>query len=126
MTAYRSILRDRDDQSQGIKDFVYTHVESNIGYAVSILAKLRSIPEVHTVVPSIENLDAILWVEDPDTGDHLEMCEFYIVSNYLYRLLKDRREPVTELLGMKIWGRQTSGQAIYMDSVIQDIWYDLN
>ena len=114
-----------DEQSEGIKDFVNSHVESNVGYAVGILVKLSAIPEVHQVLPDIDEVFEVLGKEDPETGDYLEMSEFHVVSKRLYELLKEKGELVAECLGMRIWGRYTSGQHIYMDAVIQDIWDDI-
>lgn len=47
--------------------------------------------------------------------------EHWIISPWLSAQLFDMGEMVGEIFGLHFWGRQTSGQAIYMDSVIQAI-----
>lgn len=50
-----------------------------------------------------------------------EIFEWWAVSEYLYRQLRDRGEPVLEGACSYYWGRTTSGQAILLDSVIREI-----
>lgn len=52
----------------------------------------------------------------------LESCEQWVVSEYLGRQLKNKGEIVESFCGHTIWGRKTSGQAIYMDSIIKKIY----
>lgn len=54
-----------------------------------------------------------------------EVLEIYAVSEWLFKLLKEQGESVVELLGQYLWGRCTSGQAIDMDTVIEDIVLEL-
>ena len=54
-----------------------------------------------------------------DTDD--EVFEWWLVSPYLARELKEQGEVIIDALGCHWWGRTTSGQAIYMDGVIQKI-----
>ncbi len=54
-----------------------------------------------------------------DTED--EIFEWWLVSPYLARELKAQNEVVIDALDCYWWGRTTSGQAIYMDNVIQEI-----
>lgn len=51
-----------------------------------------------------------------------EIFEHWIVSDWLADKLRARGERVGELDGLTVWGRSTTGQAIYMDSVIQAIY----
>jgi hypothetical protein len=61
--------------------------------------------------------------EDPVWVDALE---FWIVEPWFGDELKERGEIVnTDFLGFVVWGRQTSGQAISMDYVVQDILKDI-
>jgi len=53
--------------------------------------------------------------------DYCIALEHWIVSPWLGAQLFAMGEMVGELFGLHIWGRQTSGQAIYMDGVIQAI-----
>ena len=57
-----------------------------------------------------------------DTDDfHSEVYEHWIVSDWLARRLKERDHVVGEVCGLTIWGRQGTGQSIYLDRVIQEI-----
>lgn len=49
------------------------------------------------------------------------VLEYWQVSDQIAEKLESRGEMVVTLLGVTVWGRCTSGQAIKMDSVIQDI-----
>ena len=51
-----------------------------------------------------------------------EALEHWLVSEWLGKRLLEEGEMVIEFLGLTIWGRTTSGQAIYIDSVIEDIY----
>jgi len=52
------------------------------------------------------------------------LCEahnFWAVSEWLYDRLREEGEITFEYLDFWVWGRQATGQAIYLDKVIQDI-----
>lgn len=59
---------------------------------------------------------------DPNTK---EVCEHWIVSDWLASKLKDRGEVVGEFAGLRIWGRTIANQPIAFDWVIQQIACDL-
>ncbi len=50
-----------------------------------------------------------------------DVLEWWLVTDWLARQLQDEGEVIVEDYGCCWWGRQTSGQALYMDSVIQSI-----
>lgn len=54
-------------------------------------------------------------------GDYYEVLEWWLISPFLARQLAESGEVVVSDYGCHWWGRQTSGQAIYMDYVIQKI-----
>ena len=61
-----------------------------------------------------------------DTDDFRDdVYEHWIVSGWLARKLKGKGETVGELCGMAIWGRCTTGQAICLDRVIQNLAIEL-
>ena len=65
---------------------------------------------------------------EDDGGDPelIEALEFWIVQPWFGDELKKRDEIVNEdFLGFCIWGRTTSGQAISLDYVVQDILKDI-
>ncbi len=51
-----------------------------------------------------------------------EALEHWLVSEWLGKRLQEQGEMVIDFYGLTIWGRTTSGQAIYIDSVIEDIY----
>jgi hypothetical protein len=54
-------------------------------------------------------------------GEYDEIMEWWLVSSYMARQLIEQGEVIVSDYGCHWWGRQTSGQAIYMDYVIQKI-----
>lgn len=54
----------------------------------------------------------------PFVGD---VMEWWLVDSWLAERLKREGEVIIEEYGCCWWGRLASGQAIYMDSVIQEI-----
>lgn len=51
-----------------------------------------------------------------------EIYEHWLIDPWLADRLEEQGERVGRLAGMKIWGRSTTGQAIYMDKVTSQIW----
>ena len=54
----------------------------------------------------------------PFLGD---VMEWWLIDSWLAERLKEQGEVIIEEYGCYWWGRQSSGQAIYMDYVIQRI-----
>lgn len=54
-----------------------------------------------------------------------EIFEWWIVTEYLYRKLKEKGEPVLEWGNNYYWGRTTCGQSILLDGVISSICSDM-
>lgn len=55
-----------------------------------------------------------------------EVFEHWIVSDWLADKLEAKGERVEkDFWGLTVWGRTTTGQAIYMDSVIEAIYADM-
>ena len=63
------------------------------------------------------------WENDIEP-DYVEALEHWVVSDWLAHQLELRGEMIGEVFGLRIWGRTTSGQAILIDSVIEDIQRD--
>ena len=53
--------------------------------------------------------------------DSSEVLEWWLVTPYMADMLKENGEVILAAYGCCWWGRQTSGQALYMDWVIQRI-----
>ena len=49
------------------------------------------------------------------------IMEWWLVTPYMVELLKEKGEVILAAYDCFWWGRQTSGQALYMDWVIQRI-----
>ena len=60
-----------------------------------------------------------------DGVDIQEIYEWWIISEFLYRKLKEKGEPVLEWGNNYYWGRTTTGQAILLDNVITKICQDM-
>jgi len=54
-----------------------------------------------------------------------EILEWWIITDYLYRKLKEKGQPVLEWGNNYYWGRCTTGQAILLDHVISEICEDI-
>lgn len=54
-------------------------------------------------------------------NDSTEVLEWWLVTPYMAELLKEKGEVILSDYDCYWWGRQTSGQALYMDGVIQEI-----
>jgi hypothetical protein len=67
-----------------------------------------------------EDLAELFGQEDED-GNVPEVFEYWIITPWLGEKLKAHGELVTKFLDLTIWGRQTTGQRIYIDGVIGDI-----
>jgi hypothetical protein len=55
-----------------------------------------------------------------------EAYEHWLVSDYLANKLTERGYTVREVFGLTVWARGTTGQAIYIDGVIEEIVAELN
>ena len=61
-----------------------------------------------------------------DTDDYQrEPYEYWLVSDRMYRNLGERGYLVGEWMCLSIWGRECTGQAISLDSVVRDICAEL-
>ncbi len=58
-------------------------------------------------------------------ADEQEALEWWFVTPWLYRALRDRREIVLDSDYGHLWGRGTSGQRIAMDAVMEKLAKEL-
>lgn len=56
----------------------------------------------------------------------IEVLEHWIVSSYLADKLENHGEKIIDVHGHKVWCRTCSGQAIYIDTVIENITESIN
>src|SRR5579864_5766786 len=62
-------------------------------------------------------------IENLDQGSEMqEIYEWWIVSDWLAEKLKKQGEPILDNNYGTWWGRTTTGQAIFLDEVIEDIY----
>ena len=73
------------------------------------------------VVEELMKHDESLWEELQNLDENSEIMEWWLVTPYMAELLKEKGEVILSDYGCYWWGRTTSGQALYMDGVIQDI-----
>ena len=91
---------------------VDNHVYNNVSYLVQELSQQNKYSD--------ELMEVCVQFNDEDYPD--EALEHWIVSDWLGKRLLEQGEMVIDFMGLTIWGRTTSGQAIYIDSVIEDIY----
>ena len=94
---------------------VDNHVYSNVSYLVQELSQQNKYSDELLEV-------CVNYNSNPIEGEPEEALEHWLVSEWLAKRLLEEGEMVIEFLGLTIWGRTTSGQAIYIDSVIEDIY----
>ena len=112
---YRTWLRGSSKGQDTLRRFV----EREVIYCVSTL--------VHSLSQDPDYMENLLEVLYPQEDEGAEVFEHWIVSGLLAEALKERKEAVIDdFLALTIWGRTTTGQAIYMDSVIADIYIDIS
>ena len=63
-----------------------------------------------SLLDSLQNLD-----------ENSEVMEWWLVTPYMADMLREKGEVILADYDCYWWGRQTSGQALYMDEVIQEI-----
>ena len=91
---------------------VDNHVYHNVSYLVQELSKDEKY--------SNDLMEVQVQFNDEDYPD--EALEHWLVSTWLANRLREEGEMVIDFMDLTIWGRTTSGQAIYIDSVIEDIF----
>ncbi len=91
---------------------VDNHVHHNVSYLVQELSKDEKYMD--------DLLEVQVQFNDEEYPD--EALEHWLVSDWLANRLREEGEMVIDFMDLTIWGRTTSGQAIYIDSVIEDIY----
>tara|TARA_R110002073_G_scaffold124562_1_gene268900 strand:+ start:431 stop:775 length:345 start_codon:yes stop_codon:yes gene_type:complete len=106
-----------------IGDFTEANCNGCCSYLVDELIKLKNSSITHP------NAGEILTEFDYDNIEFLherEIFEWHSVSSWLACRLMDKNETIIEVGTMTIWGRTTTGQSIYMDAVIEDIYNEVH
>ncbi|MDL2320111.1 hypothetical protein LJC45_03150 [Alistipes sp. OttesenSCG-928-B03] len=76
--------------------------------------------EQNSVIEKLLQSDECL-IDNICNLDDNEVLEWWLVTEWLAEQLKEQGEVIIDDYGCYWWGRQTSGQAIYMDAVIAEI-----
>lgn len=129
---------DTTDQSIEAHDFLQEHVKVNANILIQDLLDKASRSWDSSQYPWYEDLffqyhdQDIIQDENtyqnpdyypPEPDPELrEPYEFWIVSKYFGEMLQERNELITNYWGFYLWGRETTGQSIILDSIFQDIW----
>ena len=73
------------------------------------------------VVEELMRHDESIWDSLQNFDESSEVLEWWLVTPYMAELLKEKGEVILSDYDCYWWGRQTSGQALCMDEVIQEI-----
>ena len=73
------------------------------------------------VINELQRVNESLWDRISNTEEYDEVFEWWLVTPYLAELLKGNGEVIFADYDCYWWGRTTSGQALWMDYVIQKI-----
>ncbi len=103
---------DMEDKKERL---VNREVLSNVSYLVT---------ELMSQEKYFEELSELFGQEDNE-GNIQEVYEFWLITPWFAEKLKAQGELVADFFDLNIWGRQTTGQAIYIDAVIDDITREL-
>ena len=108
---------------------VHREVHHGLNYLMSGLLKHWEVLSTEFQMNEDE-IQQMISVLDVDTADdpepqYDEVYEHWAVSDWFARKLKDQGETVVEFADFNVWCRMTTGQAIYMDSVIRRIYKTL-
>ncbi|RLC34851.1 MAG: hypothetical protein DRZ76_01730 [Candidatus Nealsonbacteria bacterium] len=97
------------------EELVGKEIKSCVSYLITRLAQHPDFME--EVLPvCIQDQDS-----NSDNDDDPIALEHWIVSDYLADRLQEQGEMVANVLGMQVWGRTCTGQAIALDDVIRKI-----
>lgn len=93
-------------------------VDREVYYCASyLISALAASPEAF----SLDHDDLLSVCCQYNDDDPTEALEHWIVSDWLAEKLAEHGEMTGKILGLTIWGRTCSGQAVSMDWVIQSI-----
>jgi hypothetical protein len=109
-----------------LRDFVSNHIVYNISLLMNEYV-LSQEPELITEQfweNVREHKEEEMTGQVDEETEEPEIFEFWIVSDWLFERLKEKGEPVANINGVMVWGRTCTGQAIFLDGVIERIFND--
>ena len=109
-----------------IREFINREVYVNASHLITDVINVRCL-NGH-LKRSLEDFDFdnIDWPTDKETGDPVEVFEWWIVSSFMGRKLLEKEELIIKSGTLTIWGRTTTGQHMQLDSVIEDIYDEIH
>ena len=78
------------------------------------------------VIEELMKHDECLWDELENFDEVTEVLEWWLVTPFMADMLKSNGEVILAAYDCYWWGRQTSGQGLSMDYVIQKIAEDMS
>jgi hypothetical protein len=106
-------MRTVDDKASGI---IEREILANQD---SLVRHMLESDRGHEVGYAWENVSNLFEDEDPD--EFKEVCQWFLVSDWLYEKLDTICEPILDTDFGKYWGRTMGGQAIELDGTFQRI-----
>lgn len=91
----------------------------------------KQLVDYHVLCSQSEIVEELMFSNDRlidsavNLEDYDDVLEWWLVSPFMARLLSNAKEVIVSDYGCHWWGRQTSGQAIYMDHIIRQIAKEL-
>ena len=105
------------------REFIFPHILKNQSYLVNHLSSQDVDGFRFDDIQNIYMTDKEI-IEDLGLSDNLkEPLEWYLVSEWFLDRIKEINEPYIENSYGTYWGRQCSGQSIYLDYNIQELAY---
>jgi hypothetical protein len=99
------------------EDYLFEEIRLGLSIKVNITCLM-----IDVLIPNyLEELNTVTGYYD-DEGIFHEAMEYWIVSEYLYRQLKQRKEPVVKFKNLFIWGRCGTGYPLTQEQVLIDIF----
>ena len=96
------------------RDLVSNNVYANMNHIIDLLD-----PAMEKITETLEQRPRN---REDDDDEYDDILEVYLVSSWFGKKLAEKGENVWILsLGENLWGRRTSGQAIWLDGVVQEI-----
>lgn len=105
-----------EDNQSILQDYAQRLVEREVYHSCSIM--MRDLCDVDGFFDN--NIDLFVRI-DEESEENIEPLEHWIISDWLANHLADYDEMTGKLFDFNIWGRTCSGQAMYLDLVMQKI-----
>jgi hypothetical protein len=126
--------KDNEPTQNELRDFVGREVYYNQSMLVGELfdKEIFSYEDVVNYYRTAEMLENEGYSDEDiermtDNGENAqEVFEWWLCSDFLSKRLKEQGEPILKTDFGSWWGRTCTGQAIYLDSVIETIYKEMS